>query len=193
MEQNTLKKLEGKGKASDVPEKRIRSSSVADVAALSRQPAAPASRLPPSQSHTGAFRASRIAQRPPQRASGTRAVVPIVVDEEDAELDRENSMDVEEATPEREVEAMIEVADSDDEDNAAAPTQVAPVAPGKQYLWPEYSPAHAARYASEISALRAKFQEEEEEHDSTMVHEYADEIFEYMNSLEVRLHLPGLV
>ena len=84
---------------------------------------------------------------------------------------------------------VVAVADSDDEDNAAAPTQVAPAAPGKQYLWPEYSPAHAARYASEISALRAKFQEEEEEHDSTMVHEYADEIFEYMNTLEVRLYL----
>ena len=84
---------------------------------------------------------------------------------------------------------MIEVADSDDEDSTAAPTQVASAAQAKTFLWPEYSPAHAARYASEISALRAKFQEEEEEHDSTMVHEYADEIFEYMNTLEVRLDL----
>ncbi|KZV74609.1 hypothetical protein PENSPDRAFT_572801 [Peniophora sp. CONT] len=64
------------------------------------------------------------------------------------------------------------------------PTQVAAAAPAKTFLWPEYSPAHAARYASEIQALRAQFQEEEEEHDSTMVHEYAEEIFGYMNTLE---------
>lgn len=171
-----------------MPEKRIRSSSVADVAALGRQPAAPASRVPSSQSHSGAFRASRVPQRPAQRASGTRSVVPIVVDEEEPALassDRENSMDVEEASPEREVEAMIEVTDSDEEDNmAAVPSHVASAQP-KTFLWPEYSPAHAARYASEIQALRTQFQEEEEEHDSTMVHEYAEEIFEYMNTLEV--------
>ncbi|KAI0028861.1 cyclin-like protein [Vararia minispora EC-137] len=91
-------------------------------------------------------------------------------------------MDVEE--PEREVEAMIEVADSDDEDATASLPVGAYVISKQEYIWPEVSPAHAARYAAEIKALHEQFQEEDEEHDATMVSEYADEIFAYMNELE---------
>ncbi|KAI0049789.1 hypothetical protein FA95DRAFT_1645883 [Auriscalpium vulgare] len=82
-----------------------------------------------------------------------------------------------------EVEAMIDVQDSEEDDMEDEAPAVAR-ASGEEYIWPEVSPGHAARYQQQIDAIRAKFDEEDLEYDTTMVSEYADEIFEYMQELE---------
>ncbi|KAI0316561.1 cyclin-like protein [Amylostereum chailletii] len=74
---------------------------------------------------------------------------------------------------------MIEVQDSDEEED-----QLALAEPPREYIWPEASPARAARYEQEVNEIRARFDTEDEEYDATMVSEYADDIFEYMNDLE---------
>lgn len=78
---------------------------------------------------------------------------------------------------------MIEVVDSEEEDSSAF--AALPSVTQQEYIWPEVSPAHAARYAAEVQVLREQFREEDEEHDSTMVSEYAEDIFAYMDQLEV--------
>jgi len=105
-------------------------------------------------------------------------------------------MDIEEADPEpeaeadgnsiiigeREVEAMVAFNESDDGEEQ--PVEVAK--PDQVFTWPEVSPAHAEQYQREIQAIRESFQDEIDMLDTTMVSEYAEEIFEYMNELEVR-------
>ncbi|KAI0264389.1 cyclin-like protein [Gloeopeniophorella convolvens] len=53
-----------------------------------------------------------------------------------------------------------------------------------EYIWPEASPNHAARFQREIDEVCARFDAEDEEYDVTMYSEYADEIFQYMGDLE---------
>jgi len=57
---------------------------------------------------------------------------------------------------------------------------------GKVKVWPEISTARAKRYQMEVDAIREHFEEEVDMFDTTMVSEYADEIFKYMEELEVR-------
>ncbi|KAF8311987.1 hypothetical protein DL93DRAFT_2060475 [Clavulina sp. PMI_390] len=52
-------------------------------------------------------------------------------------------------------------------------------------FWTEASPASEQRYAAEIAAIRQTFKDEVDEWDASMVHEYSEEIFEYMGRLEV--------
>jgi hypothetical protein len=80
---------------------------------------------------------------------------------------------------EREVEAMIAPDDSESEDEV----DLAQAKPS--YLWPDISPERYGRYRREIDAIRENFEDEVDMLDTTMVSEYADEIFEYMNELEV--------
>ena len=54
-------------------------------------------------------------------------------------------------------------------------------------IWPEISTARANRFRSEIEQIKEVFQDEIDDEDTTMVSEYANEIFAYMTELEVSL------
>ncbi|KAI0072746.1 hypothetical protein K474DRAFT_1604498 [Panus rudis PR-1116 ss-1] len=77
-------------------------------------------------------------------------------------------------TLQEEEEEEVEEAMAADEEEMEKPVR----------YWPEVSTARAERFKKEVDTVREIFQDELEEHDTTMVSEYADEIFEYMNELE---------
>ena len=145
------------------------------TAALQRVP--PASRPVSSQSvQSIPSRPSsiRVTQSVPQVAN----LAPPVVEDED-----EQSMDIEEVVHEgprelanaiREVEAMIEDEYQRYDDHA-------------EYIWPEASPERTERYRRQVQAIRDVFVDEPDMHDTTMVSEYSEEIFQYMSELEVGL------
>ena len=54
-----------------------------------------------------------------------------------------------------------------------------------QHIWPELSPNAAAKLKNEIEHIQKTFHDEVDMFDTTMVSEYADDIFEYMSNLEV--------
>ncbi|RDB25905.1 G2/mitotic-specific cyclin cdc13 [Hypsizygus marmoreus] len=82
---------------------------------------------------------------------------------------------------EDEVEAMIGVDESDDEDFE----ETAQMPPAKiQRIWPEVSTDRARRYRQEVDTVREVFDDQPDIYDPTMVSEYAEEIFEYMTELE---------
>jgi len=116
----------------------------------------------------------RITKSVPQVAN----LVPPVVQDED-----EQSMDIEEVVREdpqeltkaiREVERMIEDEYQHYDGHA-------------EYIWPEASPERAERYRRQVQAIRDVFDDEPDMHDTTMVSEYSEEIFQYMSELEVGL------
>ncbi len=76
------------------------------------------------------------------------------------------------------VENMVEVVSPDVDDDVDVESFVR--------QWPELATARAQRYRKEVDMVRERFHEEAEE-DLNMCPEYADEIFEYMGELEVRL------
>ncbi|KAI0330204.1 A/B/D/E cyclin [Cubamyces sp. BRFM 1775] len=51
-------------------------------------------------------------------------------------------------------------------------------------IWPDISTERAQRYRREIEDIKEHFHDEIEDHDTTMVSEYADDIFDYMQELE---------
>ena len=112
-----------------------------------------------------------------QSVSQVNLAPPVVED------DDEQSMDIEEVVLEdprelmdaiREVETMIEDEYQRYDDHT-------------EYIWPEASPARAERYRRQVQAIRDVFEDEPDMYDTTMVSEYAEEIFEYMSELEVGL------
>lgn len=86
-----------------------------------------------------------------------------------------------------EVEDLVEPETDDEEHDArgARPLRI----------WPELGTARAQRFQKEVDQIREVFEDMdgEEELDPNMVSEYADEIFEYMNELEVGQHSPSYV
>ncbi|KLO17149.1 hypothetical protein SCHPADRAFT_821952 [Schizopora paradoxa] len=73
----------------------------------------------------------------------------------------------------------------DDEDNRAFDDETEKVSVAQ--IWPQLTPRAAEKYRKEIDLIRATFQDDVDSNDMTMVHEYAEEIFEYMHKLEVDL------
>ena len=127
-----------------------------------------------------------ISSRPPsirvtQSVPHVANLAPPAVEDED-----EQSMDIEEEVVRedprelmnaiREVEAMIEDGYQHYDDHT-------------EYIWPEASPERAERYRRQVQAIRDVFEDEPDMHDTTMVSEYAEEIFQYMSGLEVSLLL----
>ena len=116
----------------------------------------------------------RVTQSVPQVVN--LAPPPTVQDED------EQSMDIEEVHEDpreladaiRRVETMIEDEYPHFDDHA-------------EYIWPEASPERAERYRRQVQAVRDVFVDEPDMHDTTMVSEYAEEIFQYMSELEVGL------
>lgn len=91
-------------------------------------------------------------------------------DEEEAE---ENVLQAED------VESMFDDEDSEDEETAHLPP------PAKmQRVWPEVSTDRRLRYRREVEAVHEMFEDRIDVLDPSMVSEYAEEIFEYMNDLE---------
>ncbi|KAF9476696.1 hypothetical protein BDN70DRAFT_811890 [Pholiota conissans] len=80
---------------------------------------------------------------------------------------------------EQEVEAMIGVHDSESEEELDEPRYEKP-----PRVWPEVSTERALRYEKEVQSIRERFEDEVDMYDTTMVSEYAEEIFEYMCDLE---------
>jgi len=83
---------------------------------------------------------------------------------------------------EQEIEEMVAVDTEDEQD--ILPEQQMRAKPVR--VWPEVDTAKATKFRTEIDDIREVFQDEIDEEDTTMVSEYANEIFEYMTELEVR-------
>ncbi|KAG6880124.1 hypothetical protein C0992_005831 [Termitomyces sp. T32_za158] len=114
-----------------------------------------------------------------KKVRGRDAQIAMDVEEEIAAAAREAEAEEELLAQESEVEAMIGVADdSDEEDELAQP-------PAKiQRVWPEVSTQKRLRYKREVDVVHENFEDRVDVLDPSMVSEYADEIFEYMNDLE---------
>lgn len=138
-------------------------------------------------SYAATRRASRVA------TSNSQPVVVQPQDEIDVVKDHPQSeMDIEEdpvdepeddveVANEREVESMVGVEHSDEDDEEEEPTQESK----PPRIWPEIGTERARRYARELQAIRDTFHDEVDMYDTTMVSEYAEDIFEYMCDLEV--------
>jgi diphthamide biosynthesis methyltransferase len=102
------------------------------------------------------------------------------VEEDVATIHRKPEAEVSLLNGEQEVEAMVGVESSEEEDieNAQPPVKV-------QRIWPEISTSRRVRCEKEVRAIREMFHDEVDMHDTTMVSEYSEEIFEYMCDLEV--------
>ncbi|KZT29886.1 A/B/D/E cyclin [Neolentinus lepideus HHB14362 ss-1] len=88
---------------------------------------------------------------------------------------------------EEEVEAMVDVVDSDVEE----PEDTGKVAPPKAArVWPEVSTEQGKRYKQELESIKATFEDEVDIYDTTMVSEYSEDIFQYMADLEEEM-MPG--
>ncbi|KAF9532536.1 cyclin-like protein [Crepidotus variabilis] len=110
--------------------------------------------------------------------------------EMEVELDEEPLRDYDDEDQlvnEREVEAMIGIDESeaeeehDDEDPGVPPSSSVA---RPQRVWPEVDTDRAQRIRKEVDAVREVFEDEVDMYDTTMVSEYAEEIFEYMSQLE---------
>ena len=115
--------------------------------------------------------------------------------------DGEDDMDIEEDHPivgreldtndvagELEVEEMV-VVDDEQEEDAEEEETTKVSEPLHARVWPDVSPERAERYRREVQRIRDTFEEELDMEDTTMVSEYAEEIYEYMCELEVGLTL----
>ena len=104
------------------------------------------------------------------------------VEEDVATVHREPAAEASLLDGEQEVEAMVGVESSEEEDI----NETSQLPPAKvQRIWPDLSTGRRARCEKEVQAIRDMFQDEVDVHDTTMVSEYAEEIFEYMCDLEV--------
>lgn len=54
-------------------------------------------------------------------------------------------------------------------------------------VWPDVDTERAVKHYREIAEIQETFEDEIDYLDTTMVSEYSEEIFKYMNDLEVRL------
>lgn len=104
-----------------------------------------------------------------------------VKDHPQSEMDVEeldDQPDDEAEANEREVENMVGVEQSDEDEQPAEKSKY-------PRIWPEIGTERACRYAKELQTIRETFHDEVDAFDTTMVSEYADDIFEYMCDLEV--------
>ncbi|KAG6857233.1 hypothetical protein H0H87_007652 [Tephrocybe sp. NHM501043] len=108
------------------------------------------------------------------------AQIAMDIEDEIAAAEREAQEDEDLIAHESEVEGMIGMDDSDEEDDAA----YMPPPAKMQRIWPEVSTDRRLRYKREVEAVHDKFEDHVDVLDPSMVSEYAEEIFEYMNDLE---------
>jgi hypothetical protein len=159
--------------------------------------------LGPSATRTrpSVIRPQRMSLLPTKRTSRSTSQEPastliIPVDEE--EEDKNDGMEVEQPEEfdepeaetsliigEQEVEAMVGLDDSEAEEAETEDTAKIAATSKPPRIWPEVSTDRAARYRREVDAIREVFEDEVDMYDTTMVSEYAEDIFDYMGGLEV--------
>jgi molecular chaperone GrpE (heat shock protein) len=101
------------------------------------------------------------------------------------------SMDVEaelEAAEEEDVEEEVDPMEDSEDDQLEEPEDETERRAKPPKVWPEVSTQRALQYQKEVQAIRETFQDDVDIYDTNMVSEYAEDIFEYMNDLEVRFH-----
>ncbi|KAL4072581.1 cyclin-like protein [Scleroderma yunnanense] len=169
--------------------KRTRSSSLAAATGPQRVPLGPAR----TETTVNATRSSAARTQKSsvfKRMSRQETAVPVIIPTEE---EKENDMDIEiaeilepEADPElsiineKEVEDMVDVQQTEGVDVAqdlAAQTK-------SPRIWPDVDTERAMRHYREVSDVQRTFEDEVDVYDTTMVSEYADEIFKYMSDLE---------
>nr|GAT60828.1 predicted protein [Mycena chlorophos] len=158
---------------------------------------APSRVLRPSVS--GSRRPVRVA---PPRVTADELVAEQLRDEEDGDEmivdvdeDDDEGVQLDDAASESEgepdamaiSEAEIDQLEDDQEDEEEEETATVPKVPR---VWPDISPERALQYQKEVQAVRDAFNDDVDIYDTTMVSEYAEEIFEYMNELEESM-MPG--
>ena len=171
--------------------KRSRSSSLAAATGPQRVP------LGPGRAETFAQRTTSRTTRSSvfKRASRQETAVPVVIPTEE---EKENEMDVEDVEEdvepniisEKEVDAMVDVQEQvapEQEDKVAAVVAKSP------RIWPDVDTERAMRHYREVADIQRTYEDEVDFFDVTMVSEYSDEIFRYMNELEVRLVPPAFL
>lgn len=169
--------------------KRTRSSSLAAATGPQRVPLGPGRADTTSNaSRTSVSRTQKSSVF--KRTSRQETAVPVIIPTEE---EKEADMDIEvaeildpEADPElsiineKEVEDMVDVQQTEVIDivqEGAAQTK-------SPRIWPDVDTERAMRHYKEISEIQQTFEDEVDVYDTTMVSEYADEIFKYMSDLE---------
>lgn len=104
--------------------------------------------------------------------------------EENVEIHRISAEEASLIVGAEEVEQMVGL-DSEDESQDDG----VPIMAKEPRIWPEVSTEQARRFRREVDEIKEVFTDEQDPYDATMVSEYADDIFEYMGELEVRLIL----
>ena len=104
----------------------------------------------------------------------------------EVEADLDNVQNYEEAidVQEQREEPML-MEENEPEDEMEPSTATKP-----PRIWPEFATERAHKYRDEVQAIRDNYQDVVDMYDTTMVSEYAEEIFEYMGDLEVRFSVP---
>jgi hypothetical protein len=82
----------------------------------------------------------------------------------------------------KEVEALIHP--DGEEKRKASPS------PKRPKVWPEFDTECAIRSKKAVDAIREVFEDEVDPYQPTMASEYCDEVFEYMEQLEVKTVFP---
>ncbi|THH07153.1 hypothetical protein EW145_g3573 [Phellinidium pouzarii] len=178
--------------------KRSRSSSLAAATGSQRIPLGPVRPTINATSTTSVIDAQAPAplrpQRPPagtirqsETAPELHKPTPVAFRDE-GEIVDEESMDIEEQ------EVMHEVIHSKDYASYESDErlEVDALEEDKEpillhHIWPQMSPRAAEKYRHEINNIQMTFNDEVDPFDTTMVHEYADEIFGYMSDLELSM------
>ncbi|KAH9838411.1 cyclin [Rhodofomes roseus] len=187
-------KLNGIGKEKEVVDAGIkRSASTTFASGPQRVPLA-STRAAPNAPAAAHARASSIrVQRPhnPPARVAHRVPVPVpqeyLVHEEDVDVD-EVDMDVEyqDGVPTQDIQVEDDEAYVVDERDTEAmePDAVEDEPEQAPRVWPEMSTERAQRYQREIDEIKYRYKDPVDEFDMTMVSEYAEDIFDYMNDLE---------
>lgn len=207
-EQENVSKINGNGKVKEVQPvlKRTASTSLAATTGPQRVPLATTR----NATNGGHVRASSIRVQRPHGPARVVHRVPVPVPQEylepSPEEDDVDMEDEEQPAPARplSVEEVSLLVSQDEGDMAADAVEVESddedaehaLGPKPGRMWPEVSTERAQRYKREVDEIRETFEDTVDEFDMTMVSEYAEEIFEYMNELEVSgilLTLPWLI
>jgi G2/mitotic-specific cyclin 2 len=97
----------------------------------------------------------------------------------EVETDLDDVQKYEEAIVVKEEPMLMEESEPEDEVEPSTVTK-------PPRIWPEFATERADRYREEVQTIRESYHDVVDMYDTTMVSEYAEEIFEYMGDLEVR-------
>ena len=120
----------------------------------------------------------------PHRAGARPAVFPATLEVED-EMDIDRSAVVAPANVKLEAETMVEVDDEAEELEEDEEEEEEDEEPEWNDNWTELTPGAKADALSQLQVVRDTFQDEVDEFDTTMVAEYADDIFAHMEAMEL--------